>query len=81
MVSATAALIRREEPPAKLRRWFRYDEEVRMAQNQPRGYFGALLGGLVAVVAIAFMLSGGEWTGNKKIDGDDDLPPVASAPK
>jgi hypothetical protein len=63
---------------------FEYDEEVCMAQHQPgsSGYLGALLGGLVAVVAITFMLSGGEWTGNKKIDGDDDLPPVVStAPK
>ena len=51
-----------------------------MAQNQPTGYFGALLGGLVAVFAIVFMLSGGEWTGNKKIGGDDDLPPVIAAP-
>jgi hypothetical protein len=67
-----------QEPTAKLVRWFRYDEEVRMAQNQPGGYYGALLGGLVAVVAVAFMLSGGEWTGNKKIDGDEDLPPVVS---
>jgi hypothetical protein len=52
-----------------------------MAQNQPGGYFGVLLGGLVAVLAIAFMLSGGEWTGNKKVEGDHDLPPVATTPK
>jgi hypothetical protein len=52
-----------------------------MAQNQRGGYFGALLGGLVAVVAIAFILSGGEWAGNKKVDGDEDLPPVVSTPK
>jgi hypothetical protein len=52
-----------------------------MAENKPNGWLGALIGGLVAVVAVAFMLSGGEWTGNKKVDGDEDLPPVVATPK
>jgi len=43
------------------------------------GYLGALLGGLVAIAAVAFLLSGGEWGGNKKVGGDEDLPPVATS--
>ena len=34
------------------------------------GYIGALLGGLVAIAAVAFLLSGGEWGGKKKVEGD-----------
>jgi hypothetical protein len=40
-----------------------------------------LLGGLVAIAAVVFLLSGGEWGGNKKVGGDGDLPPVATTPK
>jgi hypothetical protein len=43
------------------------------------GHLGALLGGLVAIAAVAFMLSGGEWGGKKKVDGDEDLPPVITS--
>ena len=49
-----------------------------MAEKQSDGYLGALLGGLVAVAAVAFMLSGGEWGGKKKVVGDEDLPPVST---
>jgi hypothetical protein len=42
------------------------------------GYLGAILGGLVALAAMAFLLSGGELGGNKKVAGDGDLPPVAT---
>jgi hypothetical protein len=49
-----------------------------MADQKSGGYFGALLGGLVAVAAVAFLLSGGEWGGKKKINSDEDLPPVVS---
>ena len=49
-----------------------------MAVQGPDGYLGALLGGLVAIAAVAFLLSGGEWGGNKKVGGDEDLPPVAT---
>jgi len=52
-----------------------------MALKGSDGYLGALLGGLVAVAAVAFLLSGGEWGGNKKIGSDDDLPPVATTSK
>jgi hypothetical protein len=35
----------------------------------------------VAVAATAFLLTGGEWGGQKKINGDQDLPPIASTSK
>ena len=52
-----------------------------MADKRTDGYIGALLGGLVAIAAVAFLLSGGEWGGKKKIEGDEDLPPVVSTTK
>jgi hypothetical protein len=51
-----------------------------MADNRHGGFFGAILGGLVAAAAIAFLLTGGELGGKKKVEGDHDLPPVASTP-
>jgi hypothetical protein len=55
--------------------------EVSMADKRTDGYIGALLGGLVAIAAVAFLLSGGEWGGKKKVEGDEDLPPVVSTTK
>jgi hypothetical protein len=52
-----------------------------MADKKTNGYLGVLLGGLVAVAAMTFVLSGGEWGGKKKIAGDEDLPPVVSTTK
>ena len=49
-----------------------------MAEKRSDGYLGALLGGLVAVAAITFMLSGGELGGKKKVGSDEDLPPVTT---
>ena len=42
------------------------------------GLFGLVVGGIVALAAIIFILSGGELGGKKTISGDDDLPPVES---
>jgi hypothetical protein len=42
------------------------------------GLFGLVVGGIVALAAILFILSGGEFGGKKTIQGDDDLPPVES---
>lgn len=49
-----------------------------MAEKKSDGHLGALLGGLVAIAAVAFLLSGGEWGGKKKVDSDNDLPPVVT---
>lgn len=43
------------------------------------GSFGLIVGGIVFVAAAIFLLSGGELGGKKTIDGDQDLPPVATA--
>jgi len=41
--------------------------------------FGWILGGLFAAIVVLFIVSGGELGGKKTIDGDEDLPPVATA--
>jgi len=46
--------------------------------NENKGMFGLILGGVVVLAAAVFILSGGELGGEKKIKGDADLPPVAS---
>jgi hypothetical protein len=52
-----------------------------MADKKSDGFLGALLGGIVVVAAAAFLLTGGELGGKKKVDGDEDLPPVANTTK
>jgi hypothetical protein len=47
--------------------------------NQNNGAFGLIVGGLVALAAIFFILSGGELGGKTVINGDEDLPPIANA--
>ena len=47
--------------------------------KQNNGMFGLIIGGLVALAAVFFILSGGELGGKTVINGDQDLPPVASA--
>jgi hypothetical protein len=42
------------------------------------GTFGLILGGLVALAAATFIFSGGELGGKKTVQGDQDLPPIAS---
>ncbi len=46
--------------------------------RQDNGTLGIILGGFVAMVAAFFILSGGELTGKKTIEGDQDLPPIAA---
>jgi len=43
------------------------------------GTFGIIVGGVVAVIAAIFILSGGELGGKKTIEGDQDLPPGSSS--
>ncbi|MGA8888409.1 MAG: hypothetical protein WCF47_13260 [Pseudolabrys sp.] len=45
------------------------------------GSFGILIGGLVAVIAVIFILSGGELGGKKTVEGDQDLPPISTTDK
>jgi hypothetical protein len=42
------------------------------------GTFGLIVGGVVAAIAAVFILTGGELGGKKTVEGDQDLPPVAS---
>jgi hypothetical protein len=41
--------------------------------------FGLILGGLVALVAVILIFSGGTLGGKTTISGDEDLPPIATA--
>ena len=57
------------------------DNENRPATPATKGAIGLVLGGAFAVAAVAFLLVGGQFGGEKKIHGDQDLPPVASPEK
>jgi hypothetical protein len=46
--------------------------------EKQKGGIGLMLGALVAVVAFAFIVTGGTYGGKKTVDGDEDLPPVAT---
>ncbi len=43
------------------------------------GTFGLIVGGIVALAAAIFIFSGGELGGKTIVDGDEDLPPIATA--
>ena len=46
--------------------------------NDKKGRFGLIVGAVVAAAAILLIVGGGELGGKKTIEGDKDLPPVAS---
>lgn len=46
--------------------------------NKDRGFFGLIVGGIVAAAAILFIMSGGDFGGKKTIEGDEDLPPIST---
>jgi hypothetical protein len=48
------------------------------AMEKQKGGIGLMLGALVAVAAFAFIVTGGTYGGKKTVDGDEDLPPVAT---
>ena len=56
-----------------------------MADNEPQGpaggTIGLMLGGLVALAAVVFIVSGGQFGGVKEVKSDADLPPIASPEK
>jgi hypothetical protein len=54
------------------------EERMNKASN---GTFGIIIGGVVAVIAAIFILTGGELGGKKTVEGDQDLPPVATTDK
>jgi hypothetical protein len=37
-----------------------------------------MIGALIAAVVAILLLNGGEYVGKKTVNGDDDLPPVAT---
>ncbi len=47
--------------------------------NEGNGTLGVILGGVVVIAAAVFILTGGELGGKKTVEGDADLPPVASS--
>ena len=47
--------------------------------DQDNGFFGLIVGGIVALAAAIFIFSGGDLGGKKTIEGDQDLPPIATA--
>jgi len=47
--------------------------------DKNNGLFGLVVGGIVAVAAAIFIISGDELGGKKTVEGDKDLPPVASS--
>ncbi len=42
------------------------------------GTLGLILGGIIALAAAIFILTGGEYGGKKTVQSDDDLPPVTN---
>jgi hypothetical protein len=49
--------------------------------NTDNRFFGMIIGGIVVVAVAIFIFSGGELGGKKTIEGDDDLPPIATTDK
>ncbi len=46
--------------------------------DQDKGFFGLIVGGIVALAAAVFIMSGGDLGGKKTVDGDQDLPPITT---
>jgi hypothetical protein len=50
-------------------------------KDDSTGTFGIIVGGVVAAIAVIFILTGGELGGKKTVEGDQDLPPVTTTDK
>ncbi len=48
-------------------------------QHQDNGTFAIIVGGIFALAAVFFIFGGGDFTGKKTVEGDQDLPPIATA--
>ena len=57
----------------------RQQDTDRQTRRHSRRAVGVILGVLVAIVAVAFLLNGGEHVGKTTVKGDADLPPVTSS--
>ena len=50
--------------------------------NKPTtGTIGLVLGGVLAAVALMFIITGGQLGGVKEVKSDADLPPIATGKK
>jgi hypothetical protein len=67
------------EPPQRTGRYRTALAERTMADNRRNGALGLVLGGIFAIAAAVFILSGG--VGVKEVNSDADLPPIASGTK
>jgi hypothetical protein len=54
---------------------------LNVMKNEGSGTFGIIVGGVVAAIAVIFILTGGELGGKKTVEGDQDLPPVSTTGK
>jgi hypothetical protein len=54
---------------------------MEVMKNDGHGTFGIIVGGVVAAIAVMFILTGGELGGKKTVEGDQDLPPVTTTDK
>lgn len=50
-------------------------------ENRPKGGVGLIVGGIFALMAAAFILTGGQLGGVKEVNSDADMPPIASGAK
>jgi hypothetical protein len=57
------------------------DNQSNGPSNRPTGTFGLMLGGLLALAAMIFIVTGGQLGGVKEVKSDADLPPIASPEK
>jgi hypothetical protein len=62
------------EPPPRGRR-------LDGVMNTDDRFFAMIIGGVVVVAIAIFIFSGGELGGKKTVEGDDDLPPIATTDK
>lgn len=47
-------------------------------ETPPKGGIGLIVGGIFAVAAVFFIMTGGQLGGVKEVNSDADMPPIAS---
>jgi hypothetical protein len=78
LISATIFAEFTAHPDGTVSRSRRWNDVMNKDSN---GAFGIIIGGVVAVIAAIFILTGGELGGKKTVEGDQDLPPVTTTDK